>query len=175
MKKSRKQFTLIELLVVVAIIGILAAMLLPVLGKARERARRISCASNLKQIGLSLIMYAGDEDGSFPGTGSMTPVALADFLDAQGYLEVSDVWVCPSAGNGLDPATTTATDYTYDGDGLKENTADPTIRTLMRDAVIDNHGSAEPYFINGLFADGHVEEFESADHLIGPNQYKFLD
>lgn len=66
MLTPKKGFTLIELLVVIAIIAILAAILFPVFARAREQARKSSCLSNIKQLGLGMLMYVQDYDERFP-------------------------------------------------------------------------------------------------------------
>lgn len=93
---GNKGFTLIELLVVIAIISLLAAILFPVFSRARENARKSSCANNLKQIGIGLAQYAQDYDETMPGVtlgGTGTP-RWHDLL--QPYMKSRQVFKCPS-------------------------------------------------------------------------------
>jgi prepilin-type N-terminal cleavage/methylation domain-containing protein/prepilin-type processing-associated H-X9-DG protein len=106
---KRKGFTLIELLVVIAIIAILAAILFPVFAKAREKARQITCASNLKQLGLGYIQYYQDYDENFPvgqAGGCPWPTAGIGWAGAiYPYVKSAGVYACPddstTPGSGL--------------------------------------------------------------------------
>lgn len=117
---SRRAFTLIELLVVIAIISILAAILFPVFGRARENARRSSCQSNLKQIGLGLEQYKQDYDGYTPGS-TFYQRSWPSMIFA--YVKSEQIFACPSGESDkvrraiLGPTSTrTYCGLTTDGD-----------------------------------------------------------
>jgi prepilin-type N-terminal cleavage/methylation domain-containing protein/prepilin-type processing-associated H-X9-DG protein len=109
-------FTLIELLVVIAIIAILAAILFPVFAQARDKARQTSCLSNIKQIGLGLMMYVQDYDERYPGAlqaiqtingGSTSDMRIPLDLQIMPYIKNDRIWTCPSDAGPRVPATDT--------------------------------------------------------------------
>jgi len=103
--RNAKAFTLIELLVVIAIIAILAGMLLPSLSRAKEAGRRISCVNNMRQLGVSVVLYADDNQGFHPArtTANRWPTKLRDsYRDLKILRCASDV----AGKNGITPPAT---------------------------------------------------------------------
>lgn len=182
--KVKKGFTLIELLVVIAIIAILAAILFPVFARARENARRASCQSNLKQIGLGFKQYSQDYDEKYPLVVANTG-GTAGAFDAgdqgwaqilQPYLKSTQIFQCPSevtppnATGGITPGYT---DYWYNSalHGTSEASLDSVALTIMNGDGYGAGGSAtktdgtSAYAVSGAGAQGSA--VATGDTFIG--------
>ena len=183
MPKFSKGFTLIELLVVIAIIGILAGILLPVLSRARESARKTQCASNVKQVGMGLIMYANENNENFPSSSANAMLSLnllyPDYVsDPRTFNCPSDTSVTTATNAGIAAATAftkSQCSYGYDYAHTQANDADvalaadrPTNNSsnVPTSANSPNHGGTVNAYStadvagrgqNIVYVDGHVE------------------
>ncbi len=135
---ARRAFTLIELLIVIAIISILAAILFPVFGRARENARRTSCLSNQKQLGLAFMQYFQDYDERFPLLGKGGAAETSWFFTVQPYIKSIQLMRCPS-----DDAATWVPDADY---------LNPLITTILATSTRYRRAS---YALNGYLPDGN--------------------
>lgn len=160
---KRRAFTLIELLVVIAIIAILAAILFPVFAQAREKARGISCLSNLKQAGLAYAMYTQDYDETTPC--QVTPVTQYDadnfavsggywYMLIQPYTKNWQLFVCPDrsdttsskknpAGLELGPKLGRSMGYGYN-DGWVSDSGYGLVQTQTQDAFGNTERAGRP-------------------------------
>lgn len=140
------------------VIGILAGLLLPALSKAHGKAKEISCMNNEKQIGMALIMYAGDFDGKFPPYDGAKGL---DLLRQKDYLIDPKVFVCPNSNtipaSFNKPITEDSCDYIYVG-GLNEESGNNTPMLLEKP---NNHNK----YGNILFVDGHVKGYQGANWM----------
>lgn len=159
----RKAFTLIELLVVIVIIGVLAALIMPAIGMARESGRRSLCVSNMRQCYMWLTIYADEHNGKFPISSNPSDFDLSS-APYPSYIEDYGILICPGSkdtkwvsGQFLPNNVS----YMYNNANLDvdsqsdiplgaDKVANADLATLSQD---DNH---KTYGVNVMYVDGHV-------------------
>lgn len=150
MRRDNAGFTLIELLVVIAIIAILASLLLPALGQARQRGRNITCINQLKQLGLAAALYADDNDDSLPGSahsGASWRRTLAP------YVESNLLYRC-----SMDRNLSRLTSYSINDFLTRKPFGAPTINFSMLGSV---PSPSDTFYIG----EAHEEETGGTDHF----------
>ncbi len=171
-----KGFTLIELLIVIGIIGLLAGILLPVLSRAKESARRAQCASNIRQIGMGLIMYANEHEDTFPQDTTTVverPAMRSLNLLFNTYVSDKKIFKCPSdvtvtketnAGMSLSAANDSFNQiecsYGYDYTHTQVDDAGVALvsdRPPADPSAIANSSNHNGRGQNVVYIDGHVE------------------
>ncbi|MDB6063967.1 MAG: hypothetical protein JWR26_175 [Pedosphaera sp.] len=164
-----RAFTLIELLVVLAIIGILAALLLPVVSRTRETGRSAACLSNLHQIGIGLQMYVQDDQNKLPflydkTTNGIPPAGKTMDVVLTPFIGSSNVFRCPSDNHQLYELTGTSYSWNVllngqDADHLQmlTNIYSPTQIFIVLDKEKFHIARGDKRGINFLYADGHIK------------------
>ncbi len=152
--KKLTSFTLIELLVVVTIIAILAAMLLPALGNAREKARQARCTSNLKQIGLAIMMYTNDYDDWLPG-----------YTPCPGWLDMLYPYMKYSVDSSRNPYGCTSANFLLAA--LPNTTKHYYVQSLLSNWTDFEEDYVANYYIMGPVAGGY---FDKISQILYPSE-----